>query len=228
MRRSLPILFSVSLLLLLCSATCNKPLVCTGNCYELAIDGKAINALTGAPAPEVPFTLFRRATGSLFNVRRKVIDFQSDAQGNIHSTASIDTSALRNQYYFYAEMEENASWVMPGTDYFVLYNITQSPFQNLQPKVYPRANLTLKLKRNVPGDFTFFQVACYYDRSAQTYPWSVLSPKDITENSKLYPTAAGIWTYVEVTRKDSLGNIKFTRDSVQLQLGQSQALSINY
>jgi|GEM_PF-5630201 len=222
MSRLYPVLFSTVLLVILSAATCKKPLVCIGDCYELHIYGTTLSAVSGIPVGNVPMTLYRRASGGLFNTRRKVIDFQSDANGAIISTASIDTSVLRSRYYFYVELRDNPKWVIQDEGDNVLYDVTQSPFNNYQAKVYERKDLTLKLQDALPGAFTSFSVSCSYDARHNTTPWSIGQPQDIKETTKIIPMASGQWAHIDIYRNDTSGTYTLTRDSVFMTPGATQ------
>ena len=220
MRRHLTLLVASAVLMTLMSATCKKPLVCIGDCYDLKIYGTTLSATTGTPVGNVPFTLYRRATG-IFSTKRKIIDFQSDASGTIIATASIDTSALRSNYYFYAEMRDSPKWVPADDDLPYLYDITRSPFDNYQSKVYERKDLTLKLQHVLPGDFTPFSVSCHYGANHGSIPWIASQPQDIKETTKVVGMASGLWAYIDISRTDVSGNSTLTRDSVFMTPGSS-------
>jgi hypothetical protein len=191
------------------------------------INGIAINALTGAPAAHVPFTLYRNSTGFL-SVKRKVIDFEADDRGQIESSASIDTSILKGVYFFSAEVSDNPDWIMPLDYQNRMYNVTSSPFSHYEPKVYPRGNLTLELKRSIPGNFTNFSVLSHFSQSDYVTIWNAAKPQDLTETSKKVLTAAGVWTYLDITRTDAQGNNLIRRDSIFLQPGQPRTVTITY
>ena len=222
LRRLHPLLFFAFLLVALSAATCKKPLVCTGDCYELKISGTTLSAVTGTPVGNVPFTLYRRASGSFLSTRRKVIDFQSDGSGTIIATVDIDTSVLRSRYYFYAELRDNPKWVPADADLPYLFDVTQSPFDNYQPKVYERKDLTLKLQRVIPGDFTAFTVYCSYGGQRNTIPWTASQPQDIKETTKTVAMASGLWAHIDISRTDASGNSTLTRDSVFMTPGTGQ------
>lgn len=228
MRKTIILLTSILTLLAMSSATCKKPLVCTGDCYDLHITGTSVDALTGSPMPNVPMTLYRRSNGSLFSTRRKVIDFQSDANGRFNTTASIDTSVLKDRYYFYAEIRDNPAYVMPTDDLARLFDVTQSPFDNFHPKVYKRQNLVLKLQRVLPGDFGGLVVGCTYDNIHPVYPWNAATPSDIKETTKTVGMAEGLWAYIDVSRNDGANNITFTRDSVFMDASGPKTFVVKY
>jgi hypothetical protein len=171
----------------------------------------------------VPLTLWRRANGSLISSKRKIIDFHSDANGTITATASIDTSVLRSNYSFFAELSDNPNWVIGEDNNSDLRDVTQSPFDNYQIKVYERRNLTLKLQKVTSGAFIPFTVSCYYNDASRTTPWLATEPQDIKEFTKVVPMASGLWTHIDIARTDANGNSTLTRDSVLMPVGSAQA-----
>lgn len=228
MRKSIPFLTSILAVLILSAGTCKKPLVCTGDCYDLHINGTTVDAFTGTPVPNVQMTLYRSSYGAIFNSKRKVIDFKSDANGRINATASIDTSVLGRGYFFQIEGRDDPNWVTANDQANDLFDLAQNPYTNFRPRIHGRGNIDLQLQKVNPGDFTMLNVTAYCANVLDYLPWSVTTPKDILETRKRVITATNTWTYISISRTDASGNSTFTRDSLFLTNNKPVTYIVKY
>ena len=218
---------SLIILCLLLLNSCKKqPIVCTGNCYPLNINGKTINSLTNTNASNVPLIIYQwYRTVS----RRDVAELNSNDNGLLDKTVSIDSTMFRNGYFLSIKMKENNEYMtLPNEDDIRLYDLSTNAFSNIVIPVYPKVNLTIKLNRIQNDNFQFFQVSYYFINNQEIIPFSILTPQDINKTELQVPTTVDLFTKIKVIKTSSNGAVTISLDSIKCVKNATNSFTVNF
>lgn len=221
---------SLFLLLTFILFSCKKqPLVCTGNCYSLNINGKVVNMLTNTPAPNVPLVVERVKFTGLVSSSQLVQSFNSDNAGIFNTTPIIDSTMFSNGYFLSIKVINNNDYMeLPDRGENRLYDLTSNTFQNLNISVYPKTNLTIRLNRNQTDNFQYFSISYYFIDNQEFFPFSILSPQDIAKTEIVVPTTTDLYTKIRVTKRNSSGVSMSTIDSIKCIKNLSNIFTVNF
>ncbi len=210
--------------------SCKKPIICTGNCYTLTVNGKVVNAVTNTNAPNVPLILYQVKSVGLFSTSQTIQEFSSKDDGTFSATPSIDTTMFQNGYFLMLKVKDNSAYMtLPARSHTnSWYDLTTNPFVNLTISVYPKVNLTIKLNRMENDNFQYFSVDYYFVDNQSFYPFTTSSPQDIKKTEVIVPTLADIFTKIRVTKRNSSGVSSATLDSIKCVRGGTNIYTVNF
>ncbi|OWP62750.1 hypothetical protein CDA63_12625 [Hymenobacter amundsenii] len=148
-------------------SSCEKEtVICTGNCYDLNVNGKVTNRLTNANVPDILLTLERVKFTGLFSKSGIVHEFKSGKDGTFNLRPKVDTTIFSGGYFLALKVNENKDYLtIPDRGFYRLYDLSSTSFQNLGIPVYPKATLKIKLNRKDDDDFQYFQVMYFLKKT---------------------------------------------------------------
>jgi hypothetical protein len=181
--------------------SCKKDIpACTGNCADIVVSGKVYDATNNIGFSKVPLTIdwFSNHRNCIFcPASKRVYSGSTDKNGNFNFTITIDSSLFLD-YDLTLRVPNQPEYLSYSNDYFEsqLYKYNPTGFQNTQFKMYPKANLTIRLHRVQNDNFTYFLAEHYY-LNGSTYGDYIIAGQQFAESPVINTvTSANIYTKI--------------------------------
>ena len=215
-------------LILICSLLFSCEKECTGNCAEITIIGKVVNATNKQGIANVPIQINWQESGfGFFNFSLKFANTKTDNQGQFKISKEIDKAKFKT-YYLQVDADIPEGFIdyygqnKKKADYINQYQ----PVTDIRLEIYPEAPLTIKLVRNQNDNLKFLSLNYSYHRPYGAGVFiSTNSTNDTTFNVK---TAANVYTKIEWSKNYGPGQTSTFVDSILCSPSKTNVFTINY
>ncbi|HEX2534136.1 MAG TPA: hypothetical protein VHK69_10395 [Chitinophagaceae bacterium] len=224
-------LLIVALLPLL--VTCKKEgRTCKGHCVEINVSGRAFDAATGIGFNRLQVTVHWKASftmGGLAPAPEKVFSGKTDENGFFSFVITVDTTLFaRNHLSVQVPVRQGYLRQSHNHQETYLFHYDPGGLARLSFEQYPKADLTLRLRRTGSGPFLYFSVEHFYTPRVQYSDLLFTSVQQARDTVIRTETAAHIPTYIRSVKTAGFGSYTEKIDSIRCLPGRLNSIEITY